>query len=220
MIPVPTRVSMSAASSLTPAISPCWSISRRPDVMAHLAQWNAGTALGEDTRRRVVASSAVAVILVPGGALTDYARGGSAAEAVWITAHQRGLAVQPISPVFLYARDVQDLTEWSTAFADELGDLQKEFQQLVQIPATASPALVLLLPDSFIGIAESMDLAGELGRWVLRNACAEFSRWRSRGVGQIAVLHSMCRLCNWRPGFGAEPSQSRSCQVCLAPTPG
>ena len=117
-------------------------------------------------------------------------------------------------------RDVQDLTELSTAFADELGDLQKEFQELVQIPATASPALVLLLPDSFIGIAESMDLAGELGRWVLRNACAEFSRWRSRGVGQIAVLHSMCRLCNWRPGFGAEPSQSRSCQVCLAPTPG
>jgi hypothetical protein len=117
-------------------------ILRRPDVMAHLAQWNAGTALGEDTRRRVVASSAVAVISVPGGALTDYARGGSAAEAVWITAQQRGLAVQPISPV-LYARDVQDLTELSTAFANELGDLQKEFQQLVQIPAAASPALVL-----------------------------------------------------------------------------
>ena len=118
-------------------------ILRRPEVMAHLAQWNAGTALGEDTRRRVVASSAVAVISVPGGALTDYARGGSAAEAVWITAQQRGLAVQPISPVFLYARDVQDLTELSTAFADELGDLQKEFQQLVQIPAATSPALVL-----------------------------------------------------------------------------
>ena len=50
------------------------------------------------------------------------------------------------------------------------------------------PTRGLLLPDSFIGIAESMDLAGELGRWVLRNACAEFSRWRSRGVGQIAAL--------------------------------
>jgi diguanylate cyclase len=50
------------------------------------------------------------------------------------------------------------------------------------------PTRGLLLPDSFIGIAESMDLAGELGRWVLRNACAEFSGWRSRGVGQNAVL--------------------------------
>ena len=112
-------------------------ILKRPDVMAHLAQWNAGTALGEDTRRRVVASSAVAVISVPGSTLTDYARGGSAVEAVWITAQQRGLAVQPISPVFLYARDAEDLTEVSTSFADELGDLQQEFRQLVRIPADA-----------------------------------------------------------------------------------
>ena len=63
----------------------------RPDVMACLGQWNGGNALGEDTRRRVAASSALAVIAAPGGALTDYARGGSAAEAVWITAQQRGL---------------------------------------------------------------------------------------------------------------------------------
>jgi diguanylate cyclase (GGDEF)-like protein len=50
------------------------------------------------------------------------------------------------------------------------------------------PSRGLLLPDSFIGIAESMDLAGDLGRWVLWNACAEFSRWRSRSVGQRAIL--------------------------------
>ena len=50
------------------------------------------------------------------------------------------------------------------------------------------PTRGLLLPDSFIGVAESMNLAGELGRWVLRTACAEFSGWRSRGVGQDASL--------------------------------
>ena len=49
-------------------------ILRRPDVMDHLARWNAGSALGEGTRRHVAASSAVAVISVPGGSLTDYAR--------------------------------------------------------------------------------------------------------------------------------------------------
>ncbi|MGB9227127.1 Rv1355c family protein [Mycobacterium sp.] len=118
-------------------------ILKRPDVMAHLAQWNAGTALGMDTRLRVLASSAIAAISVPGSALTDFARGGSAAEAVWITAQQHGLAVQPISPVFLYARDAKDLTELSTSFADELGDLQQEFRQIVGIPADASPALVM-----------------------------------------------------------------------------
>jgi diguanylate cyclase (GGDEF)-like protein len=50
------------------------------------------------------------------------------------------------------------------------------------------PTRGLLLPDSFIGVAESMNLADELGRWVLRNACADFSGWRSRGAGQNAVL--------------------------------
>ena len=50
------------------------------------------------------------------------------------------------------------------------------------------PIWGLLLPDSFIGVAESTNLAGELGRWVMRSACAEFSRWRANGVGQNAVL--------------------------------
>jgi molybdopterin/thiamine biosynthesis adenylyltransferase len=118
-------------------------ILKRPDVMAYLAQWNAGTALGEDTRRRVLASSALAVISVARGTLTDYARGGSAAEAVWIIAQQRGLAVQPVSPAFLYAGDAEDLTELSTSFADELGQLQQEFRQLVPMPAGNFPVLVL-----------------------------------------------------------------------------
>ena len=118
-------------------------ILKRPDVMAALAQWNAGTALGDDARRRVSASSAVAVISVSRGSLTDYARGGSAVEAVWIAMQQRGLAVQPISPVFLYARNAEDLTELSTSFADELGDLQQEFRQLVRLPADNFPVLVL-----------------------------------------------------------------------------
>jgi diguanylate cyclase len=50
------------------------------------------------------------------------------------------------------------------------------------------PTHGLLLPDSFIGVAESTNLAGELGRWVMRSACAEFSRWRSHGVGRDATL--------------------------------
>ena len=118
-------------------------ILRRPDVMMHLAQWDAGTALGEDTRRRVLACSAIAVITVTESTLTDYARGGAAVEAVWIVAQQCGLAVQPISPVFVYARDAGDLTELSASFADELGEQQQKFRQLIGIPADAPPALVL-----------------------------------------------------------------------------
>lgn len=50
------------------------------------------------------------------------------------------------------------------------------------------PTRGLLSPDSFIGVAESINLAGELGRWVMRSACAEFAGWRSRGVGTDTLL--------------------------------
>jgi diguanylate cyclase (GGDEF)-like protein len=41
------------------------------------------------------------------------------------------------------------------------------------------PTRGLLQPDSFIGVAEATNLAGELGRWVLRAACAQLSRWQN-----------------------------------------
>jgi diguanylate cyclase (GGDEF)-like protein len=50
------------------------------------------------------------------------------------------------------------------------------------------PTRGLLLPDSFIGVAESTNLAAELGLWVMRSACAEFSRWQSNGLGQDAIV--------------------------------
>jgi diguanylate cyclase len=50
------------------------------------------------------------------------------------------------------------------------------------------PERGLLLPDAFLGVVESANLAAELGRWVMRSACADLSRWRSRGVGQDAML--------------------------------
>ena len=84
------------------------------------------------------------------------------------------------------------------------GDIEREALLLHYLPEVdlrtgaivAAEALVrwrhptrgLLLPDSFIGVAESINLADELGRWVLRNACADFSQWRSRDVGKNAAL--------------------------------
>jgi hypothetical protein len=121
---------------------------RRPEVMDHLARWNAGSVLGEGTRRQLAASSALVVISMPGGTLVDYARGGSAAEAVWVTAQLRGLAVQPMSPIFLYARGADDLDRVSTDFGDELSALQKDFGTLVGIGPGDAVALVLRLAVS------------------------------------------------------------------------
>ncbi|NTY61125.1 putative bifunctional diguanylate cyclase/phosphodiesterase [Mycolicibacterium sphagni] len=50
------------------------------------------------------------------------------------------------------------------------------------------PTRGLLLPDSFINVAESINLAGELGRWVMRAACSEFSGWQARGIAKNAVI--------------------------------
>jgi len=50
------------------------------------------------------------------------------------------------------------------------------------------PVWGLLSPDAFIGVAESINLAGELGRWIMRAACAQFAAWRSRGVGRPVLL--------------------------------
>ena len=102
-----------------------------------------------------------------------------------------------------------DGISWKDAFRNDIelhlqGDINSEALLLHYLPEVdlwsgaivAAEALVrwrhpiwgLLLPDSFIGVAESTNLAGELGRWVMRSACAEFSRWRADGVGKSAVL--------------------------------
>jgi molybdopterin/thiamine biosynthesis adenylyltransferase len=116
---------------------------RRPDVMAHLAEWNVGSALGDDMRDRVLTSSALAVITVTGHRLFDYARGGSAVEAVWILAQQKDLSVQPLSPVFLHAQSTADLEELSATFADELRQQKSDFARLSAIHPEESIVLVL-----------------------------------------------------------------------------
>lgn len=128
---------------LDPADLAILDVLRREDVMAELAQWNAGVALGDDIRKRVRGSSAVAVITVRGHQLTDFASGGSAGEAVWIVAQRLGLAVQPISPVFLHAVFPDELVELSPGFGTALQSLQADFRELAGTKADESQVLVL-----------------------------------------------------------------------------
>ena len=121
---------------------------RRADVMATLAQWNAGEALGDDVRKRIRASSAVGVLTVHGHELTDFARGGSAVEAVWVVAQRHGLAVQPISPVFLHAVHRDELFELSPSFATALHRLQADFRRLAGTREDESQVLVLRFADA------------------------------------------------------------------------
>ncbi|WP_067817970.1 putative bifunctional diguanylate cyclase/phosphodiesterase [Nocardia inohanensis] len=50
------------------------------------------------------------------------------------------------------------------------------------------PTRGLLPPGAFVGVAEATNLAGELGRWVIRTACEQFSQWRKRGLASNVVI--------------------------------
>jgi nitroreductase len=120
-------------------------VAGRADVMAHLSTWGGGSALGDGTRDRVEACSALAVIVVDGDAPRDYLHGGAAAARVWLRAARAELGVQPVSPVFLYARSHQERTGLSAEFGAELAGLQGRFDRLVGLRTGQVPALVLRL---------------------------------------------------------------------------
>lgn len=120
-------------------------VARRPEVMRYLADWDAGAALGDRTRDVVLGSSALAVVTVTGRQPADYLRGGAAMERVWIAAEQGGLGVQPMSPVFLYARTPADCEALSPRYATALAALQTRFAGVLGLGADESPILLMRL---------------------------------------------------------------------------
>jgi len=121
---------------------------RRADVVAALDDWDAGTVLGDDTRDRINSGSAVVTVLTRGSALSDFARGGAAVVAVWMAAQARGLAVQPMSPPFLYAHTGTELGELSSKYADELRRLQGTFDAATSKGQDESMVLTLRISDA------------------------------------------------------------------------
>ena len=70
------------------------------------------------------------------------------------------------------------------------GQLTLDFQPIVSLDGRAlegvealvrwrHPADGLVPPDRFIGVAEDSGLIGEIGAWVLREACTQAARWRA-----------------------------------------
>lgn len=120
-------------------------VARRRDVMDYLAQWNLGAALGDPTRERVRHSSGMAVVTMRGDRPADYIAGGMALERLWITATRLGLGVYPISPVFLYARNDNDLASLTPEQGEELARMQDHFSRILRIDVGEACVLVLRL---------------------------------------------------------------------------
>jgi hypothetical protein len=134
-------------------------VARRADVMAALASWNGGRALGQPTRDSVRSSSAIAVVTIKGREPVDYVRGGAAAERLWIRAQARGLGVQPVSPVFLFAQSADDFTTLvGTPYRGELTRLAHQFRSLSGVPHDEEFALILRLSHAPLPTARSQRL--------------------------------------------------------------
>jgi diguanylate cyclase (GGDEF)-like protein len=68
----------------------------------------------------------------------------------------------------------------------------------------------LILPASFIPIAEASGLIVPLGAWVLEEVCRQIAEWESRGLGQIPVAVNVSPVQICRPDF------AKSVEDCLS----
>ncbi|NED98182.1 Rv1355c family protein [Phytoactinopolyspora alkaliphila] len=108
-------------------------VARRSDIMRLLAEQDVGRALGDISRDRIQAASALIVVTVDGAEASDYVRGGQAVERTWIEVQRLGLSVQAMSPVFLYAVDPGDYDQLSSRYGDRLRQLHHDFAGMTDI---------------------------------------------------------------------------------------
>jgi diguanylate cyclase (GGDEF)-like protein len=90
--------------------------------------------------------------------------------------------------VELHLRNAIENDELTLHYLPEFDLRTRKILALEALVRWHHPTRGLLYPDSFIGVAEQINLAGELGRWVLRRACADFARWRSQGLARDVLL--------------------------------
>jgi hypothetical protein len=117
---------------------------RRPDVMEHLVEWRGGKNLGLRTQAMVNSSSALALITVPRADPSWYIRGGAAVERFWLSAELHGLALQPVSPLFLYATNEADLVGLGgERHLDEMYELSQRFNKAWDLEEGETMAMVM-----------------------------------------------------------------------------
>ena len=122
------------------------SILKRPDVMNELAEWDAGASLGDYNKSRIESASAIVVITVSDNSDYDYIVGGKAMQHFWLIAEQYKLAVQPLSPIFLYADNLEDIEQLMHGeYQHEVTLLQQRFNGLLNIKQGEHPIAVLRL---------------------------------------------------------------------------
>jgi len=122
------------------------SMASRTDVMRQLADWDAGQALGDNTRAAIDSSSALVAVTVQGDGPADFVRCGAAVMRTWLAAEAAGLAVHPVSPLFIYAHgDANFHALVGERNAGRLAALATSFRELLHVDPSEQLGLVLRL---------------------------------------------------------------------------
>ncbi len=115
----------------------------RADVMDNLSEWRVGRVLGLRTQMAVTSSSAVMVVTAPRAEPQWYVRAGAAMERLWLLAERFGLAMQPVSPLYLFATTDEEMADLGgERRVNELTEHAERFREVFGIDDTEALAMV------------------------------------------------------------------------------
>ncbi len=115
----------------------------RSDVMDNLRDWRAGRVLGLRTQAAINSSSGLMVVTVPRAEPHWYVRAGAAMERLWLLGESLGLAMQPVSPLYLFATNEEEMVELGgERRLNELSDHSEQFRDVWDIDDTEALGMV------------------------------------------------------------------------------
>ena len=120
---------------------------RSAGAMRLLDQLDLGQSLTDFSRRRMAASSAAALITMPGPGAHATLNGGRALQRMWLTATEHDLALQPMGALpFLFKRVLYGGGEGLSAeHVNELLDLRRRYERLFSIASDRSEIMLVRL---------------------------------------------------------------------------
>ena len=131
----------------------------RRDVMEKLDEWRAGRVLGLRTQAAVNSSSGLMVVSVPRAEPHWYVRAGAAMERLWLLGEKFNLAMQPVSPLYLFATSDDDLVGLGgERRLHELSEHSVRFREIWDLNDTEALAMVFRVFQADIPSVHSIRL--------------------------------------------------------------
>ena len=119
---------------------------QRRDVLDHIDAWKGGRMLGLRTQASILSSAGLCVITVPRTTPEWYVRAGAAMERLWLLGERHGVAMQPVSPLYLFANDDEDLVALGGERRfNEMSAHRERFRDTWNLRANEATTMVLRL---------------------------------------------------------------------------